>query len=103
MTTRALLARTRGGVLPDEVKTQLHLDIEDNIDSSFHFIYSLPKRNYSQYPREAVRNRHNYLLKLKRQDPKRYWELYLHCKTNKPIDFAALRKDLIVNISDWIL
>jgi hypothetical protein len=67
---------TRGGVLGDLIKAQLHLDIVANPKLSCDQIINLPDREYQAQASKAIRNRHLYLRNTKVKNPQHYWKLY---------------------------
>jgi hypothetical protein len=70
------LPNTRGGVLEETVKAQLHLDFVANPQLSCEQIINLPDREYKSQNAKAVRNRYLYLRNLKTNHPQHYWSLY---------------------------
>jgi hypothetical protein len=74
------VTKTRGGVLSDSLKAQLHLDIESYPSLTWDQVLNLPGREYKKYT-VAVHNCFNYLKLLKTMNPDQYWQLYSSLST----------------------
>jgi hypothetical protein len=75
-TTMVPLPKTRGGVLEETIKAQIHLDFVANPNLTCEDIINLPNRDYRSQNAKAVRNRHTYLKNLKTKDQQHFWLLY---------------------------
>jgi hypothetical protein len=67
---------TTRGTLAEVVKAQLLLDIVTNPLFTCDQIINLPDRDYKSQSITAIRNRINYLVRLKKNDPSNFWLLY---------------------------
>ena len=62
--------------LEPEIRHQIQLDIEAYPSITCDQLLHLKNRPYLQLDIDAVRNRYNYLKKLKKIDPNKYWQRY---------------------------
>jgi len=65
-----------GSKLSLQLQNKLHIDIEANPSASCHDIISLNPNIYPDNLVVSIRNRYNYLKRLKRSNPSRYWKIY---------------------------